>query len=183
MLLRVDDTIGLFYLFLTPIVMGPFIASWLSPHIYDDTVHGYAASGFEQVYEAFRSHTGKINSSIPIFRRNFGEGLERDGAAVVVYHKGVPVVDLRNFGEGLERDGAAVVVYHKGVPVVDLWGEFWPEYGAFGKENTTVEDVLSHKAGLPYLNDHIDFHDVIDFTRVKRKIELSRPVWEPGENS
>lgn len=54
MLRRKDDTIGLCYLILTPIVMGPFIASWLSPHIYDDSVHGFVDPGYEHVFEAFR---------------------------------------------------------------------------------------------------------------------------------
>ncbi|CAF4711657.1 unnamed protein product, partial [Rotaria magnacalcarata] len=26
---------------------------------------------------------------------------------------------------------------------------YWPEYGQNGKENTTVADILSHRAGLP----------------------------------
>lgn len=29
----------------------------------------------------------------------------------------------------------------------DLVVEYWPEYGQFGKENTTIEDVLTHKVG------------------------------------
>ncbi|PIO68614.1 beta-lactamase [Teladorsagia circumcincta] len=139
--------------------------------------------------------------------------------------------DLRNFGEGLERDGAAVAtLFIEEKLVVDLWGgyadreanvvwkrntrtvlfsatkaisalciailvdrgllryedrlvEFWPEYGCYGKENTTVEDVLSHKAGLPYLNEEIDLLDVMDFELIRKKIERSRPIWAPGTAS
>ncbi|XGW29897.1 hypothetical protein V3C99_009163 [Haemonchus contortus] len=185
-----DDTIGFCYLLLTPIVMGPFIASWLSPHIYDDTVHGFVDAGYEQVFEAFR--------------RNFGEGLERDGAAVAIYHRGKLVVDL--WGGYADRESnvvwkrntrtvlfsatkaisalcVAVLVDRGLLNYDDRLVEFWPEYGTYGKENTTVEDVMTHKAGLPYLDEEIDLHDVRDFERIRRKIERARPIWTPGTAS
>ncbi|VDP37004.1 unnamed protein product [Heligmosomoides polygyrus] len=77
----------------------------------------------------------------------------------------------------------AVLVDRGLVRYEDRLVEFWPEYGSYGKENTTVEDVLSHKAGLPYLEEDIDVHDIRDFRRVQRKIERSKPIWEPGTAS
>ncbi|EYB84638.1 hypothetical protein Y032_0313g2202 [Ancylostoma ceylanicum] len=191
MLLRkVDDTIGFIHFLLTPIVLGPFIACWISPHIYDDTVHGFVEPGYEEVLEAFR--------------RNFGEGLEREGAAVAVYHRGRPVVDLwggyadkeanvlwkRNTRTVLFSSTKAIsalcvaVLVDRGLlRYEDRLTDFWPEYGSFGKENTTVEDVLTHKAGLPYLDDDIDIDDVTDFARIERKIENAKPIWQPGSAS
>ncbi|PIO61612.1 hypothetical protein TELCIR_16860, partial [Teladorsagia circumcincta] len=132
--------------------------------------------------------------------RNFGEGLERDGAAVAIYHRGKLVVDL--WGGYADRE--ANVVWKRNTRTVlfsatkaisalciavlvdrgllryeDRLAEFWPEYGCYGKENTTVEDVLSHKAGLPYLDEEIDLLDVMDFELIRKKIERSRPIWAP----
>ncbi|PIO61957.1 beta-lactamase, partial [Teladorsagia circumcincta] len=136
--------------------------------------------------------------------RNFGEGLERDGAAVAIYHRGKLVVDL--WGGYADRE--ANVVWKRNTRTVlfsatkaisalciavlvdrgllryeDRLVEFWPEYGCYGKENTTVEDVLSHKAGLPYLDEEIDLLDVMDFELIRKKIERSRPIWAPGTAS
>ncbi|KAJ1367287.1 hypothetical protein KIN20_028170 [Parelaphostrongylus tenuis] len=187
---RSDETVGLVYLLLLSIVIGSFISSLLSPNIYDDTVYGFVDVGFEKVLETFR--------------RNFGEGLEREGAAIAIYHKGRLVVDL--WGGYADRE--ANVVWKRNTRTVlfsatkaisslciavlvdegllryeDRLVDFWPEYGGFGKENTTVEDVLTHKAGLPYLDEDIEMQDVADFKRIQKKIERSKPVWEPGTAS
>ncbi|KAK6747124.1 hypothetical protein RB195_000383 [Necator americanus] len=184
---KIDDTFGLVYLVLTPVVLGPFIACWISPHVYEDTVHGFVKDGYEEVLEAFR--------------RNFGEGLESQGAAVSVFHHGKLVVDLWGGYADKESNVAwkrntrtvlfsttkaisalcvAVLVDRGLLRYEDRVADFWPEYGSFGKENTTVEDVLSHKAGLPYLGDHIEISDIIDFENVERKIERAKPIWAPG---
>lgn len=61
--------------------------------------------------------------------------------------------------------------------------EYWPEYGRFGKNATTVEDVLTHKAGIPYLSEPVSMKDIQDPERIMRKVENSVPIWTPGTAS
>src|SRR5829696_8816357 len=49
-----------------------------------------------------------------------------------------------------------VLVY--GAPVT----RYWPEFGANGKERTTVADVLTHSAGVPQLPPDITPEEAID---------------------
>lgn len=61
--------------------------------------------------------------------------------------------------------------------------DYWPEYGRYGKNATTIEDVLSHKAGLPYLSEDISIEDVKNGLKIMEKVENSVPAWTPGTAS
>ncbi|KHJ92194.1 hypothetical protein OESDEN_07924 [Oesophagostomum dentatum] len=147
-----EETSSRLHVLLVSFLLGPFIANWISPQICSDEVHGFVEPGYEEVLEAFR--------------RNFGEGLEREGAAIAVYHRGRPVVDL--WGGYADRESnvpwkhstrtvlfsstkavtalcVAVLVDRGLLRYEDRVVDFWPEYGLYGKENTTVEDVMTHK--------------------------------------
>ena len=124
-------------------------------------IDGWVATEFEPVLDAFT--------------QNFDERGEV-GAAVCVYVDGRPVVDLWG-GVADTRTGAPwredtiVLVYSstKGVTSVcaNLMIErglldpdatvasVWPEFAANGKEAITVGQVLSHQAGLPYVEGDV----------------------------
>ncbi|NCF19565.1 MAG: serine hydrolase [Haliea sp.] len=123
--------------------------------------------------------------------------------------------------------GAAVCVYHRGEPVVDLWGgysddrgtlwcrdtmapsfsttkgvastllhiyhdrglidydarvaEYWPEFGQAGKEDITVRQVLSHQSGLYHIRQMIDHVDrMLDWEHMIEAIEQTWPAHDPG---
>ncbi|CAI4228045.1 unnamed protein product [Auanema sp. JU1783] len=175
------------YLIISPLVISPFISSLLTPNINEDTVYGYVKPSFQKVHDSFR--------------RNFGEGLEREGAALSVYHRGKLVVNL--WGGYADRESnrkwkantrtvlfsatkaisalcVAVLVDRGYLSYDDKVTDYWPEYGRHGKGNTTIEHVLSHMAGLPYLDEQIEPDDIINFDKITKKLENSKPVWEPG---
>jgi CubicO group peptidase (beta-lactamase class C family) len=57
--------------------------------------------------------------------------------------------------------------------------EFWPEYGANGKADTTLSQILAHQAGQPALRDpkiQISDHDA-----VVRALAAQTPFWTPGD--
>uniref|UniRef100_A0A1I7XDQ3 Isoleucine--tRNA ligase n=1 Tax=Heterorhabditis bacteriophora TaxID=37862 RepID=A0A1I7XDQ3_HETBA len=87
MLLYYKATKGYFYVLLAPIIFGPIISTLLSPYIHNNTVHGFVETKFNQVLDSFSFISHMI-------RANFGEGLEREGAAVAVYYRGKRVVHL-----------------------------------------------------------------------------------------
>lgn len=41
----------------------------------------------------------------------------------------------------------------------DLVVDYWPEFGKHGKDNITIQWILSHMAGLAYIDESITFED------------------------
>ena len=126
-------------------------------------MHGHVEDGWGKVADAFRAN----------FEGNPGEV----GAACCVYADGRPVVDLwggladREANRPWDEDtivavasttkGATAICAHllaqRGeldldAPVV----EYWPEFGAAGKEQIPVRWLLSHQAGLPVIDGTAD---------------------------
>src|SRR3954449_5495810 len=118
---------------------------------------GWTAPEFENVRE--------------VFEKNFADGMEV-GAAFTAYHRGAPVVDIwggtadEESGRPWEHDTMVVVFSTtKGATAIcanrlieegrlspaDRVVDHWPEFGDAGKEDVTVEHLLSHQAGLAWV--------------------------------
>ncbi|CAF3682773.1 unnamed protein product [Rotaria sp. Silwood1] len=133
-----------------------------------------------------------------LFLKNFVE--EEDlGATIAIYHQGDLVVNLRGgwFDEsqtkpyddntlqlvysttkGIVAMAAAICVQRGLLNYSSLVTEYWPEYGQNGKENTTVADILSHRAGLPYVSSPI--YQYINWTAMIHTLEEQKPLWISG---
>uniref|UniRef100_F1L324 Beta-lactamase domain-containing protein 2 n=2 Tax=Ascaris TaxID=6251 RepID=F1L324_ASCSU len=137
---------------------------------------------------------------VNVFRQNFEQGFEREGAHLAIYYKGRQVVNVWNGFSDSESQRkwtmrtktvfysatkaisslcVAMLVDRGRLSYDDLVVEYWPEYGQFGKENTTIEDVLTHKAGIPYMED-VTMEDVANQELMMHKIESAKPLWTPG---
>ena len=150
-------------------------------------VRGHVEDGWGKVADAFRAN----------FEGNPGEV----GAACCVYVGGRPVVDLwggladREANLPWDKDtivavasttkGATAICAHLLVqrgeldldaPVV----QYWPEFGAAGKEQIKVRWLLSHQAGLPIVDGPLTFEEACAWHPVIRAIEAQKPEWEPG---
>ncbi|MFN8036140.1 MAG: serine hydrolase domain-containing protein [Acidimicrobiia bacterium] len=147
---------------------------------------GWTASGFEGVRDAFE--------------QNFADGSEV-GASFAAYHRGAKVVDLwggvadRGTGRAWEEDTIALVFSTtKGVtaacanklaqegrldpdaPVV----RYWPEFGRNGKESITVAHLLSHQAGLAWVDGDMTAEEALSWEPVIEALENQHPHWHPG---
>jgi CubicO group peptidase (beta-lactamase class C family) len=133
-----------------------------------------------------------------LFKENFVQ--ERDvGGSVAIYHQGKLVVDLWggwfdeaktkpyenntlqlvfSTSKGLVAVAAALCVQRNLLDYSALVTKYWPEYGKNGKENTTVADILSHRAGLA--NDTSPFEQYLNWTGMISSLEQRRPLWPPG---
>ena len=152
----------------------------------DVEVHGMVDPAFGAVRDAFEA--------------NFAEHGDI-GAAVCVYHRGRPVVDLwggladRDAGRAWERDtlqlvfsatkGIAATCVHllaeRGVLDLDApVARYWPEFAAEGKEAIPLRWVLSHEAGLAAVTGTVTMDDVLGWEGVVEAIAAQAPVWEPG---
>jgi CubicO group peptidase (beta-lactamase class C family) len=150
-------------------------------------VQGHVEEGWGKVADAFRAN----------FEANPGEV----GAACCVYVGGRPVVDLwggladREANRPWNEDtialvasttkGATAICAHllaqRGeldldAPVV----QYWPEFGANGKEQIPVRWLLSHQAGLPVIDTPLTFEDACAWHPVIRALEAQEPLWQPG---
>ncbi len=58
--------------------------------------------------------------------------------------------------------------------------QYWPEFGAKGKDKTTVRDMLGHRSGVPALRDPVKSGGFLDFDYVAGRLAEETPFWEPG---
>ena len=64
-------------------------------------------------------------------------------------------------------------------PVADLW----PEFGQAGKAAITIEQVLSHQAGLPGFPEPMDPGLWTDWDAICVRLAAMAPMWPPGSAS
>uniref|UniRef100_A0A8R1TUB8 Beta-lactamase domain-containing protein n=1 Tax=Onchocerca volvulus TaxID=6282 RepID=A0A8R1TUB8_ONCVO len=135
-----------------------------------------------------------------VFRQNFEKGLEREGAHLTVIQNGKVIVNLWNgysdsesLREWTQNTKTVLFSTTKAIAALclamqvdrgrlsydDLVVKYWPKYGQYGKHLTTIEDVLTHKAGIPYL-ENITMADVANEKEIMKKIEEASPLWKPG---
>lgn len=149
-------------------------------------ISGFAAPGFEIVERAFEAN----------FTRR-GEV----GAAFAAHLDGEPVVDLwggmrdQDARTPWERDTlgvifsgtkgvlatAALILIDRGeLSLEQPVATYWPEFAQAGKQEITVGDVLSHQAGLPYLETDLTIESLLDPEGLAELLAKQAPAW-PGE--
>jgi CubicO group peptidase (beta-lactamase class C family) len=149
-------------------------------------VHGWTAPGFEGVRDAFVA--------------NFAAGTEV-GASFSAYHRGHKVADLwggiadQDTGAPWQEDtlmlvfsttkGATAVCANRlaqqglldvEAPVAD----YWPAFARNGKDEITVAHILSHQAGLAWVDGEMSAEEALSWEPVIEAIENQHPAWEPG---
>ena len=147
-------------------------------------IEGTTAAGFDEVRE--------------VFERNFDEHGEV-GAGFAVYVDGEPVVEITG---GVTTDGAPyddrtlqmVFSSTKGATAIcahllsqrgelDLHApvvQYWPEFGAHGKDQIPVSWLLSHRSGLIDTTRTMTPDEMLDWDTVTAALADSTPLWEPG---
>ncbi|WP_141579174.1 serine hydrolase [Actinomadura sp. WMMA1423] len=123
---------------------------------------------------------------VAVYRR--GELVVDAVAGVADAATGRPMTsDTPVYGSSAGKAVTATVVHvlaEKGVldydtPIV----EFWPEFGAHGKEKTTVRHALTHSTGVPGLPQDTTPEDLCDWDKMCAAVADARPWWEPGEKA
>ncbi|MGZ5986939.1 MAG: serine hydrolase domain-containing protein, partial [Caulobacteraceae bacterium] len=59
----------------------------------------------------------------------------------------------------------------------------WPEFAAAGKDSITIEQLLSHQAGLSGFPDRMDPVDWFDWDLICARLAAMAPLWPPGTAS
>lgn len=142
-------------------------------------INGMAAPGFESVK---RLYEHQMNT------------MAEQNTQLCVYYRGEKVVDLwasatddRRFsadslinvfssGKSLEAIAVASLV-SKGLLSYDARiTQYWPEFGANGKDGVTVADLMRHEAGLANFDTSIDMEDL--FTENIKQNAIGRIIEE-----
>ena len=154
-------------------------------------VRGHVEEGWGKVADVFRDN----------FEEKPGASPGEVGAACCVYVDGRPVVDVwggladREANRPWEKDtisavasttkGATAICAHLLVQrgLLDLDApvvEYWPEFGQAGKEKIPVRWLLSHQAGLPFIDGPLTTEEAYAWDPVIHALEAQKPAWEPG---
>lgn len=152
-------------------------------------ISGFVAPGFEAVRDAFLA--------------NFESG-DEVGASFAAVHKGRSVVDLWAGHQDRDRtrvwkEDTIVNVYSttKGMGSIALAAlfdegkldyearitDYWPEFGAHGKGELSVAQVLSHQAGVCGPREPIEVEDLYDWDKMCAMLAAQEPFWAPGTKS
>lgn len=137
------------------------------------------------------------------FRRTLPES-SPGGAALCVYHRGVPVLDI--WGGVRDRQGTpwaadtlslsfsttkgvvATLVHllaDRGLVEYDMpVAHYWPEFARNAKRDITVRQVLCHEAGLYRIRSMIsDAAEMRDWPHMLRILESAPPAHVPGQKN
>jgi CubicO group peptidase (beta-lactamase class C family) len=153
-------------------------------------IHGHCDARFENVRR--------------VFAERFESGKEV-GAAISFTLNGQSVVDLwggfyapKDAPDGereWERDtlvntysttkGMTAICAHRLVEqgLLDLDApvvQYWPEFGAAGKEAIPVRWLLSHQSGLPAIREKLPAEALFDWTTMCAALADQEPWWKPG---
>ncbi len=149
-------------------------------------IHGTTERGFEAVRDAFET--------------NFAKGLEI-GASFSAYRRGEKVVDLWAgtadvaTGRPWDEDALALVfsttkgatamcankLAQEGALDVDApVARYWPEFAAGGKADIPVSYLLSHQAGLAWVDGEMSLQQALSWDPVVDALAQQVPHYEPG---
>lgn len=134
------------------------------------------------------------------FERSFADGLEH-GAAVAVWVDGRPVVDLWggyrdlartspwqrdtlvnvwSCSKGVAATAVAMLVERGKLAYEAPVASYWPAFAASGKGAITLDQVLSHQAGLDGVLVDMTLEDVYAWTPFTDALAAMAPLWAPG---
>ncbi|MFC8512056.1 serine hydrolase domain-containing protein [Streptomyces sp. NPDC057257] len=143
-------------------------------------IHGTVADGYEAVREEFAAFVA-------------GELPDYEGQ-LCAYHHGRRVIDLWA-GEGVGPDslygvfsstkGAAHLVVallvQDGTLELDRKVTYyWPEFGAEGKGQLTLRELISHRAGVVGLDAGFTADELADDRAIAERLADQKPFWRPG---
>lgn len=150
------------------------------------TIHGEIEAGFEDVKAVFAS---------------LWEDIEI-GASVCVYHQGEKVVDLwagytdpemtrpwqadtlvnvYSATKGIASLAFAILVDEGKLSFDDRVIDYWPEFGAEGKQDVTIAQLLSHQAGLCGVDSKLEVEDLYDWEKMVNLLAAQKPLWPLGQ--
>nr|WP_314433598.1 serine hydrolase domain-containing protein [uncultured Brevundimonas sp.] len=156
-------------------------------------IHGHNDPRFDAVREAFAANFTEAP-----------EGLNEQAARFSVVVEGATVVDLWAGHADTAKttpftDTTLTSVFSTGKAVMAILmataveagqldydqtvASLWPAFGAAGKQDVTVAQLMSHQAGLPGFSEAVEPAIWFDVPAVLERLAAQAPMWAPGTAS
>lgn len=115
-----------------------------------------------------------------------GELILHSYAGLADPENGIPVNDKTLFcpfsvTKGVTALAAHIQVERGLLDVKSPIARYWPEYAVNGKQETTVEDALSHRAGVPQMPKGVNPEKMADWDWMVNEIANFEPLFPPGK--
>ena len=149
-------------------------------------ISGTCDPGFEPVRDAFRANfdeRGEVGAGVSIVL---------DGELVVDLIGGWAdagrsrlwqpdtIVDFYSVGKSIVALLALQAVDRGSVGLDDPIASIWPEFGAAGKQATTVRQALCHRAGVPAIRQRLTNDDLWNWNHMTTALAATAPWFEAG---
>lgn len=153
----------------------------------EDVAKGYVAPGMELVKEVF------LDNLVMGVELGAGFAVVRDGEVLVDLIGGFAdtgaerswtpetLVNVYSSSKGLTALLIAQLVADGALDLDAKVTDYWPEFGAAGKDAVTVAQMLSHQAGLAGLRDTVTVEDLYEHDALAARLAAAEPLWPPGE--
>ncbi|GAB2796671.1 serine hydrolase domain-containing protein [Amycolatopsis magusensis] len=144
------------------------------------------ARGWGKVADAFRANfdgPGEVGAACGVYVNgrlvvNLWDGLA-DRATNRPWRKNT-IMQVASTTKGATAICAHLLVQRGALDLDAPVVQYWPEFGAAGKEGIPVRWLLSHQAGLPIVDGPLTFEQACAWDPVIRALEAQKPLWEPG---
>lgn len=148
-------------------------------------VQGEVAKGFERIRDVFADNWNDIEIGASFSVVYQGEtvvdlwGGYQDREGTIAWQRDT-LVNVYSTTKGLASTAVAVLAGEGKLdyeaPVID----YWPEFGAEGKQHISVAQLLSHQGGLCGVDEKITVADLYDWDKMVNLLAAQKPLWEPG---
>lgn len=148
-------------------------------------IHGTVAPGFESVRDAFESaFAGKPDMGAALAVRHDGRTIVDIWGGVADERTRRPWLDdtlsvIFSCTKGLVSILAARLVQEGRLDYQARVTDYWPEFGAAGKSDVRVKDLLAHRSGVSAPRVPLTADDVLHWDRVVTELAAQEPLWEP----
>jgi CubicO group peptidase (beta-lactamase class C family) len=152
-------------------------------------VNGFVAQGFEPVREVFAANLASGEELGATF------SVVQDGETIIDLYGGVrdeaktqalgpdDLFNVWSTTKGLCALCLAMAVDRGLIDYTAPVSRYWPEYGVAGKENISVETLLSHRGGITGAYTPATLDDMKDNRAFAARLAAQAPLYEPGGQS
>jgi CubicO group peptidase (beta-lactamase class C family) len=152
-------------------------------------VNGFVAQGFEPVRDAFAANLAAGEELGATF------SVVKDGEAIIDLYGGVrdearsqplgpdDLFNVWSTTKGLCALSLAMAVDRGLIDYTKPVAHYWPEYGVNGKEDISVETLLSHRGGVTGAYTPATIEDMADNRAYAARVATQAPLYTPGGES
>ena len=151
----------------------------------DITIEGHVAAGFEPVKDTFAELWEDIEVGASCCALYQGDKVVDIWGGFTDAEMSTPwesdtLINVYSTTKGMASLALAILFDEGFIDYDEKVTTYWPEFGAEGKQDVTVGQLLSHQAGLCGVETKLEVEDLYDFDKMVNLLAAQKPLWEPG---